>query len=244
MRALPLMVLLLAGCGSRPAPPGELSVAAAANLTDVFAAIGQQFEKQTGIRVVYSFGATGQLARQIEHGAPYDVFAGADVAHVEQVDRAGYLTPGTRAVYARGRLAMWSPGGVVRRIEDLRDPAVRFIAVANPQLAPYGEATVEALRRLGLWDAVLPKIVYAESIVMAKQFAASRNADVCFTAWSLVFRDPGHAVLVDDKLHEPIKQALGIVRRSPRQDRARRFVDYIRKGGGRAMLRNSGYEVP
>src|SRR6185436_13535288 len=108
-----LLVAILAGAGcrsetARTAPP-ELTVAAASNLTDAFAEIGPRFTAKTGIRLVFSFGATADLAKQIENGAPFDVFAAADTEHVEQLETKGLLIPGSRAIYARGRLVMWLP---------------------------------------------------------------------------------------------------------------------------------------
>ena len=100
----------------------ELTVAAAANLTDAFAELGKEFTARTGVRVTFSFGATADLARQIENGAPFDVFASADVEHVERLNGLGLITPGTNKVYARGRLGLWLPPGsalAVNRIEDL-----------------------------------------------------------------------------------------------------------------------------
>ena len=110
------MALALASCQpptptNQQAAPQELVVAAAANLTDAFAEIGPRFTSKTGIRVVFSFGATAELAKQIENGAPFDVFAAADTEHVDALDRAGLLTPGTRAIYARGRLVVVAAGG-------------------------------------------------------------------------------------------------------------------------------------
>src|SRR6202140_1429775 len=125
-----------------PAATTEITVAAAANLNDVFQRVGPQFEAQTGIHPVFSFGSTAQLAQQIEHGAPFDVFAAADTKHVEELDQKGLVLNGSRAVYARGVLALWIPTPSktrVSRIEDLVSNDVRFIAVAKPELAPYGQ---------------------------------------------------------------------------------------------------------
>ena len=111
--ALLIVILVGAGCRSDATKNGQqnLTIAAAANLTEAFAEIGPRFTSKTGIQVVFSFGATADLAKQIENGAPFDVFAAADTEHVEQLDTKGLLTPGTRAIYARGRLVMWLPPG-------------------------------------------------------------------------------------------------------------------------------------
>src|SRR5437870_4617771 len=116
------MFVLLSACGPGTPAPSELTVAAAANLTAVFQRIGPQFEAQTGIRPVFSFASTAQLARQIENAAPFDVLAAADAVHIDQLDRKGFLVSGTRAVYATGILALWIPpqsNASVTSIEEL-----------------------------------------------------------------------------------------------------------------------------
>jgi molybdate transport system substrate-binding protein len=228
-------------------PARTLTVAAAANLTDVFAEVATKFQAENGIAVIYSFGATANLTMQAEHGAPFDVFAAADVVHIDQLDKEGLLTPGSKAVYARGRLVLWVPPGSqarVTRIEDLRNPDVRIVAVANPKLAPYGLATVETLQKTGLWTIVEPKVVYAESIIAAKQFAATGNADVAFTAGSLVLRSGGTVIPIPGDLHAPIDQAVGILRSSGEQAEARQFVQFLLGPQGREILSRYGYEFP
>lgn len=221
-----------------------LTVAAAANLTDVFAEVAAKFQAETGIAVTYSFGATANLTIQVEHGAPFDVLAAADVVHIDQLDKEGLLTAGSKAVYARGRLALWVPPGSrahVSRVEDLKNGEVKIIAIANPKLAPYGAAAVESLRKLGLWSAVEPKVVYAETISAAKQFAATGNADVAFTAYSLVVKAEGNTILIPDEMHAPIDQAVGVLKGSARQGEAKRFVQFLMGPEGRAILGRYGY---
>lgn len=241
-----LAAMLLTGCQPEQRPQA-LTVGAAANLTDVFQQIGQAFEKQSGIHPVFSFASTAQLTRQIENAAPFDVFAAADSEHVAQLEREHLLTPGSRAIYARGVLALWIPDPSktpVSRIEDLVIPQARVIAIAKPELAPYGQASVDSLRRLGLWDKVQPKIVYAENISMAKQYGTSGNADAVFTAYSLVLHERGKILIVDESLHQPINQELGIVAKSQHQDAARKFVAFLLAGDGRQTLANYGYRLP
>ena len=167
-----LITLCLVAALPAGAAQNEVIVAAAANLTDVFQALGPTFEAATGIHPVFSFGATAQLAQQIENAAPYDVFAAADEEHVEQLDRKGLLVPHSRAVYAIGILALWIPPqskANVSRVEDLNSAGIRVIAAAKPELAPYGQATVETLQGAGIWEQVKARIVYGNSISMAKQ---------------------------------------------------------------------------
>lgn len=243
-------LIFLSSCSptaSPGSPPGsdEINVAAAANLTDAFAEMGRQFTAQTGVRVVYSFGATADLAKQIENGAPFDLFAAADVEHVDGLMRKGLLTPGTQALYARGRLVLWTPQGsrpMLNRIEDIRRADVERIAIAKPDLAPYGRAAVEALKALNLWTEIEPKVIYAQNVSQARQYAATGNAEAAFIPRSLVKDDEGHAIEIDERLHQPIDQALAVVRSSEQQDTAKRFVSYVLSPEGQALLERYGYK--
>jgi molybdate transport system substrate-binding protein len=242
-RWLRIGAVLACGVACRKTEQPELTVAAAANLTDVFAQIGQAFTQQTGVRVVFSYGSTAQLAQQIENAAPFDVFAAADTVHVDQLVRVGKILPESRIVYARGRLALWNPQRSVKKLDDLTAPSIRFVAIAKPEAAPYGEAAVESLKSLGIWDKVQPKVIYATNINMAKQYAATGNADASFTAYSLVQHESGGVIIVDEKLHQPIDQAVGIVSASSRIADGRRFVSFLTGTEGRAILERFGYQV-
>jgi molybdate transport system substrate-binding protein len=239
-----LFVALTSFASGQDTAKPRLTIAAAANLTDVAQVLGTRFEAKTGIHAVFSFGATALLTQQIENGAPFDVFLAADAEHVQELDRKGLLSPGTRAAYANGVLALWAPSAAtpVNRIEDLVLPQVRVIAVAKPELAPYGEATMEALRAAEILDRVKAKIVYSDNISMAKQYGASGNADAVFTAYSLVMKESGKVIRIDEKLHRPITQELGVIAASPHKAEAAKFADFVLRGDGRAVLSESGYQ--
>jgi molybdate transport system substrate-binding protein len=242
-----LVLCGLCGCGAgRAGGDDEIVVAAAANLSDAFGEVGRRFTARTGVRVVFSFGATADLARQVEQGAPFDVFAAADLRHPEALAAKGLLAEETRAVYARGRLVLWLPRAEapVARVEDLPGGSVTTVAVAKPDLAPYGEAAVEALRALGVWAAVEPKVVYAQSVAQAKQFAATGNADAAFLPRSLVREGEGRFIEIDANLHRPIDQAVAVVRASKKQAPARQFVEFLLSEEGRAVLKSFGYAEP
>jgi molybdate transport system substrate-binding protein len=241
------LLLALASLSGQPKAKPELTIAAAANLTDVFGQLGPHFETETGIHPIFSFASTAQLTQQIENGAPFDVFAAADSEHVAELEQKGLLTVGSRAIYARGVLALWIPEGskaMVERIQDLTHPDVRVIAVAKPELAPYGQAAVDSLQKLGIWEQVKHKVVYAENISMAKQYGKSKNADAVFTAYSLVLHEAGKTIQVDEALHKPIDQELGIVAKSNRQDAARKFAAFLLAGAGKSILASYGYQSP
>jgi molybdate transport system substrate-binding protein len=235
-----------AACQFAIAAPAEITVAAAANLTEVAQALGLEFEAQTKIHPVFSLGSTAQLTTQIENSAPFDVFLAADAEHVDKLDHAGLLAAGTSAVYAVGVLALWIPPSShaqVSKLDDLKGSDVRVIALANPKLAPYGAASVEALQRAGIWDAVMAKIVYGENINMAKEYGTSKNADAVFTAYSLVLKEAGKVIPVDEALHQPIVQKLGVVARSQHVADARSFTRFVLGAPGQAILARYGYKL-
>lgn len=247
-----VVVLVMQGCTGRGAEKPqveaqEITVAAASNLSEAFAEAGKQFTERTGIAVKFSFGATADLAKQVENGAPFDVFASADVEHVDGLGQKGMLVAGSQATFARGRLVMWSPessGVRLSRIEDIARPEVERIAVAKPDVAPYGRATVEALRSLNLWEQVEPKVVYGQNVTQTKQYAARGEAEVAFLPRALVKNGEGASIEVDERLHQPIDQALGIVRASDKQEAARRFVEFVLSADGQDLLGRYGYGKP
>ena len=212
---------------------------------DVFQRVGPAFEAQTGIHPIFSFASTAQLTRQIENGAPFDVFAAADSEHVDELEKKGLLVPGSRAVYATGVLALWIPPGSSARISRLNDltlPEIRIIAIAKPELAPYGLAAIDTLERLGILEQVKSKVVYAENINIAKQYGASNNADAVFTAYSLLLKESGKVIPIDEHLHPSILQELGILASAQHPDGARKFAGFLLTGAGRTILKNFGYK--
>jgi molybdate transport system substrate-binding protein len=225
----------------------ELIVAAAANLTDAFGEIGPLFTRKTGIRVVFSFGATAELAKQIENGAPFDVFAAADTEHVDSLDRAGLLSPGTRTLYAQGRLVLWVPAGStvqVGKVEEITARQVDRIAIPKPDIAPYGQAAIESLQKLGIWNEIEPRVVYAQNVSQAKQYAATGNAEVAFIPLALVKPGEGTYIEISESLHRPINQALGVIKSSAKQDAAKQFVSFVLSPEGQQLLMGKGYSRP
>ena len=248
---LALIGLIITGAGCRSNATRDdqqdLTIAAASNLTDVFAEIGARFTSKTGIHVVFSFGATADLAKQIENGAPFDVFAAADTEHVEQLETKGLLTPGSRAIYARGRLVMWLPPGSnlkAERIQDITAKPFERIAIPKPDVAPYGRAAVESLKALGIWDQLERRVIYGQNVSQTKQYVATGNAEVAFIPLALVKPGEGSYLEVGDELHRPIDQALGIIKESTKQTAARQFVDFLLSPEGRELLSQKGYSMP
>lgn len=243
-----LIVSAFAACGdSKRAGEGELIVAAASNFSEAFEEIGREYERRTGIRVVNVFSSTADLARQIENGAPFDVFASADVKSVEALASKRLLATGSTRDFARGRLVLWTPANryALNSLSDLTSQSVSRIAIASPSVAPYGAAAVEALRSAGLMDAVEPKLVFAQNAVQAKQFAATGNAEAAFVPSSLVRESGGHIMEIDEKLHKPLIHTVAVLNKSERREAADGFLEFLTsEDGGARILLEHGYSIP
>ena len=226
------------------APAQEITVAAAANLTDAFTEMGKEFTSKTGVRVRLSFGATADLARQIENDAPFDVFASADVEHIDKLKDAGLLLPGTIRLFARGRLVLWIPQGSpfdFNRIEDITRAEIERISIAKPDLAPYGRATIEALRALHLWTQVEGKVIYAQNVSQARQFAATGNAEVAFIPQALYKTGEGRIIEIEEHLYRPLNHSIAVIKDSRQQDAAQRFLSFVLSPEGQSLLERYGY---
>jgi molybdate transport system substrate-binding protein len=249
--AATLFILLLSfaaltACKSNPQnQAAELHVAAASDLIPAFEEIGREFEKSHNSKVIFSFGATGMLTRQIENGSPMDVFAAANVGFVEQLERKGMILSDTKAVYARGRIALWTrkdSGLTIEKIDDLARDEVKRIAIANPDYAPYGMAAREALESAGIWDAVKPKLVYGENIRQTLQFAETGNVEAAIVSLSLSSKSDGRWVLIPEELHKPISQGLAVIKETKNEKTAREFVSFVMGSQGQAILAKYGFE--
>ena len=164
-----------------------LVVAAAADLSAALKEVADGYEKQTGVKVKLSFGASGALTQQIQNGAPFDIFFSADMDYPRQLISAGDADGASLYQYAVGKLVLWVPADSALDVEHkgmniLLDPAVKKIAIANPQHAPYGRAAVAALKHAGLYERLSHRLVLGENVSQAAQFAESGNAQVGFVA--------------------------------------------------------------
>ncbi len=225
-------------------------MAAAADLETTLTELGPLYRRDTGREVVFSFGSSGLLARQIAQGAPYDLFCAASADYVDGLVKQGRIDPGSRTPYARGRLCLLSRQGgpSLAGLEDLTRKDVERIAIANPEHAPYGRAAVAALRSAGIYDQVKDRLVFGENVRQAMQYAESGNVEAALVACSLVPRGAtllaarrlGPAVELPEALHGPILQVLGVVRGGD-EGGARHFVALLLSPAGRDMLRRHGF---
>ena len=225
----------------------EITVAAASDLSNAFEEVGREFEAENKIKVVFVFGSTGLLTRQIENGAPMDLFAAANVSYIDQLAQKGLIVPDTKQIYARGRITLWTTADSPLKIEtiaDLARPEVKRIAIANPDHAPYGLAAQQALQSAGILEAVKPKLVYGDNIRQTLQYAETGNVDVAIVALSLSQQSKGRWTLVPEQLHQPIDQALAVIKTTRNQAAARAFASFVNGPKGREILQKYGFAFP
>ncbi|MES2999682.1 MAG: molybdate ABC transporter substrate-binding protein [Pseudomonadota bacterium] len=227
----------------------DVSVAVAANFTAPMQKIAAAFEADTGHKATLAFGATGAFYAQIRNGAPFQVLLAADDETPARIEKEGLAAPGTRFTYATGRLVLWSaqPGMVDDKGEVLAQGSFERIALANPKLAPYGAAAVEAMTKLKVFDRLQPRFVQGENIAQTFQFVATGNAPLGFVALSQVMVDgriaKGSAWVVPASLHAPIRQDAVILAPGKDNPAAIALAAYLRGDKARTIIRGFGYEL-
>jgi molybdate transport system substrate-binding protein len=244
-----LVALLLAGChktGEKPAEKPTIRVAAAADLALAFKEVGEAFEKRTGDKMSFSFGSTGLLAKQIQEGAPYDVFAAANLSFVDDVVKSGACDGAKKSLYARGRIVVWTKKGAPapKTLADLADAKFAKVAIANPEHAPYGRAAQQALEKAGVWDQVKPKLVFGENVQQTLQFAQSGNVEAAIVALSLAVQSEGDYLPIDPSLHAPLDQEMVACGHSAARAEGERFIEFVGSPEGRAIMRRYGFLLP
>ncbi len=250
MPALIIMLTLatFAGCsGGRDGDAdarGPLRIAAASDLRFALPDLLEDYGERDGPVAPPTFGASGELAEQIRGGAPFDVFLSADLSLPSALEGEVQVEAGSVVAYARGSLVMAvhpDVAGSVATLADLARPEIRKIAIADPNVAPYGKAARSALEKAGLWGPLRSKIVPAGSVARAFLHVEEGNADAALVSRSLVAGAKSKVIEVDPALYPPRVQGLGILARSPRKARARAFVGFLLGEAGRRVLAEHGF---
>ena len=230
---------------------GEITVAAAANVQFTLDDLKAEFIKETGIAVKSVIGSSGKLTSQIENGAPFDVFLSADMKYPAKVYKDGFSLQAPK-VYGYGVLVLWTIKDLdlSKGISVLSDAAIGKIALADPQLAPYGREAVNALKFYKLYESLQKKLVMGESISQANQFITTGAADIGFTAKSIVLapnmKDKGKWIEVDPQAYKPIAQGV-IVLKYAQQDHlkeAAEFYDFLFSSPAQEIFKKYGYKLP
>jgi molybdate transport system substrate-binding protein len=251
MKKIFSLMLLIALVGSACAE--QITVAAAADLNYAMKDLAARFEKSSGHTVSLSFGASGNLYSQIQSGAPYDLFFSADADYPAKLAAVGKIDSASVRTYAIGRLVLWVPSSSKLDPQQLKmdlilDPAIRKIAIANPEHAPYGRAAIAALDHFQFAGLVKDKLVLGENVSQAAQFVQSGNAQAGLIPLSLALSPPMKAAgkywqLPDDS-YPDMQQAAGILSSSKHKQAAKAFLDFVGSPEGAAVLQQYGFGLP
>jgi len=238
-------LMLSAGFAATPVAAAQTAVAVAANFTAPVEEIAAAFTAKTGDTIELSFGATGALYTQITQGAPFTVFLAADNKRPTTAVKEGFGVDGTVFTYAIGKSALYSPSlDVTDGKAVLEANGFAHLAIAEPTAAPYGAAAMEVLGKLGIADAVAPKIVTGENISQTLQFIDSANAELGFVALSQGVGKPASQVwIVPADLYTPILQDAVLLKTGENDAVAKAFVDFLQGEEAHAIIEKYGYQI-
>lgn len=222
----------------------ELKISAAANLKMVLEEIKQEFlQDYPNEQISITYLSSGAAYAQIKNGLDIDIFFSADTQKPDALFKEGYgLYP--PVIYALGKLVICTAGDInISTDKVLTSSQVKHIAIANPKLAPYGEASVEFLKKIKLYEKIQEKLVMGHSLGQSLSYVKSKTAEVGFSSLSLVKFDPSMSYrILDSKLYSPIKQSLIILKASKNQKLAEAFVRFALSAKGQEIFENFGYE--
>lgn len=226
-----------------PAFAGQARVAVAANFTAAAKEIAAAYKTDSGNDIVLSFGSTGALYNQISQGAPFDVFLAADDKRPERAVKNGYGVKGTTFTYAIGKIVLYSANPkLVEGAKTLKAGKFEKIAIADPKTAPYGTAAVEAMKKLGVYEQVKPKIVEGNNIAQTFQFVATGNAELGFVALSEVAgKEGGSRWVVPAANYTPIRQDAALLKNGEENAAARGFIAFLKGPKAAKIIEKYGY---
>ena len=243
-----VVLILLVSCRSEKKEE-PLRIAVSANAREAMLEITAAFQDQTGFPCEVISSSSGKLAAQIREGAPFDLLVSADRSYPEALEKEGLVAEPPR-VYALGKLILWSAvADTSPDIEELLSPHIRHIAVAQPDIAPYGKAALEALRHYELDQDLESRLIYGESIAQVNQFVSSGAATLGFTSLSTVrakpFKGQGHWQEIDPRAYRPIEQAVCLLRPDGKPSAgAMEYYTYLFSDSAREILESYGYDLP
>ncbi len=243
-----LLLLLIGLSVGHNALAAQTTIAVAANFTDATRDIVSLFEKATGHTVKVSFGSTGKLFSQIEHGAPFEVFLAADEKRPVKAEDEGLAVVGSRFTYAQGKLALWSaePGLFQDGEAYLKQGDFQRAAIANPKTAPYGLAAQQVMEHLNIWQQLKGKLVRGDSIAQTFQFTATHAAKVGFVALSQVKGwkgAPGSFWEIPQSYYVPISQQAVLLKKGENNPAARAFLVFLKSPEAQSIITGYGYGV-
>jgi molybdate transport system substrate-binding protein len=229
----------------------EMTISAAISMKDAVETLGKRFAQgRPGLTLRYNFGSSGELQKQIEAGAPVDVFVSAAQRQMDELERRGLIVPASRRVFARNVLVAIKPADStvdLSKPADLLHAPVQKIVIGNPKTVPVGQYTEEALRALGLWDRLQPKLVFAENVRQALDYVARGEVDAGFvyaTDATLRRERVKEAFRPPEDTYRPVTYPVAVVKDSKVAALAQAFVDLLVGPDGRAVLGRLGFLPP
>ena len=249
MRALKAGVAVLLVAMGATASATDITVSAAASLTNAFKEIGAAYEKEhAGDKVHFNFAASDPLVQQISKGAPVDVFASADQDAMDKADGLKLLAAGTRKNFATNSLVLIAPASgnaPIKGIADLQQAGVARVAMGNPASVPVGRYTKSALEQARLWAAVEPKVIYGASVRQCLDYVARGEVDAGFVyATDAAIVKEKVKVIATVPTETPVSYPIAVIAAGPQAAAGRRFVDYVLTPVGQAILAKYGFGRP
>ena len=230
-------------------PPNEITVSAAASLTNAFQDIGKAFDAQNkGIKVYFNFASSGDLKRQIEAGAPVDVFASAALREMDDLERQGGLVAGTRRGFAANAMVLVKPAVSSTRLETFKDlvkPELKRIAIGNPSSVPAGMYAEQVLKYFSVWEAIKDKLVFGESVRQVLDYVARGEVDagIVFASDAQVRpKDVTVAIKAPEGSHVAIIYPIAVVRNTKNEKIAKAFVDFVMSDSSKRILEKYGFK--
>ena len=252
MRLSTLLLAAMVLVDGRPVDAGELTIAAASDLSFAMKELVAEYEQMTGSHVKVTSGSSGNFYAQIQNGAPFDLYFSADIGYPQKLEDAGLTVPGSLYRYAVGRIVLWTGTAshldVSKGFDVLREPGIKKIAIANPKHAPYGRAAVAAMESFKVYDSVKDKLILGENISQAAQFIESGACDIGIIALSLAvapaLKDKGLYWEIPAGAHPPIEQGAVIVKSSKQQESAGLFLEFVKGSQGQGIMKRYGFTLP
>ena len=244
-------ILLFTACNPKKEKksntPSEITVAVAANMQFAMKEIAYVFEKESGVKCNTVISSSGKLTAQIKEGAPYDILVAANMKYPKEIYKSG-LACSEPKIYAYGKLVLWTMNKQIKpSLELLINPAIKHIALANPDTAPYGYTAIETIKTKKLYNKVKDKLVFGESISQTNQFISLGSAEIGFTAMSVVLspimKGKGNWVEIDKKHYTPIKQGVVMIKHHQKNPSALKFYNFLFSDKTQKILKKYGYDV-
>ncbi len=241
-----LFAFLMYNCSGTKVSEKKVRVAVAANAFEVFKLVAKEFEKKTGIKCEIISGSSGKLTRQIINGAPYHVFLAANMKYPKTLFKKGLATALPK-IYAKGALVLWSmlPSKLEKGLKTLESPSISKLAIANPEVAPYGVAAVQAFKALKVYDNLKEKLVYAQNISKTNHYITTKTVDMGITAKSAVMskrmKNKGKWIEIPVKYYSPVLQGMVITKYGEKNLYAEKLYKFVLSETSVELFKKAGY---